>query len=213
MPQKELRPCLECGELMKDFRSVREKFKNTSSGHSNSLIVRKKSIVVPDEPHSLAASLEYIFWAGVLEDMPASPLINSHWIKCHCQSVSLEHEIHSDLRHCIQQLGPRLSPFPEFDAYFYGLTNADVALEGVYPIIHWLQFGIFEGRPISSGHRPKPHWAAHLDGNERMRALREVPAVMVLLSEISAGEISLRLLEKQLRHSAVETSRRETKTK
>lgn len=134
----------------------------------------------------LILTMEQTLWSGVLDGCPKSPLVDVDWIRRQCRALrASQHIEHTTTGECVELLGPTVSPFTTFDPSFYLLSNLDVGRSGIHPFLHWLQFGIFEGRAIHPGHRPRPHWAADDGDDVRVEALRAVQDIRILLAEIS----------------------------
>ena len=83
---------------------------------------------------------------GLVAQIAASDLFDAEWYReTQAPDVALDHAA----RHYLQEGAARgLSPGPLFDGPWYLKNNADVAAAGQNPLLHYLNDGCSEGRPI-----------------------------------------------------------------
>ena len=112
----------------------------------------------------------FLHWReiGQYENLSPSPFLNVTW----CRLALSAGE--DDIVGLWSQHGWRTPLSPIFDPIYYVMRNPDVLQTKIDPYIHWLTYGLFEGR------QPGPHVALHTfpgmgsPAPERRQKLREI---------------------------------------
>jgi len=128
-------------------------------------------------------ALEHFLTTGASQNLNPHPLFNCKFYLEQLPNNEKQIASINPLLHFLKTAESDYNPHPDFDMAFYRRENPDVAALGLNPLLHYVTYGIFEGR------RAMPFVEQLVPPHDQVEILQRSPAQLsALKSEIDNGK-------------------------